>query len=380
MSEDVRQQSRARWTVTAKGWGARADQMRRATMPVSSWMIDAVGPQPGDTLLELAAGPGDTGFLAAELIRPGGTLICSDFVPEMLTVAQERAQAHGLDNVRFKQIDAETGIDIEAASIDGALCRWGYMLMADPVTALQETRRVLKPGGRLALAAWTGPDENLWSALPARELIRRGLEERPEPGAPGQFAWAEELSVRNVRFKQIDAATSIDVEAGSIDGVLCRWGYMLMADPENALRETRRVLRPGGRLALAAWAGPDENPWSALPARELVSRGLLEPPDPDGPGQFAWARPGLIAEYLDAAGFTEHHVEALGFPMVYRSPVDWWTSITSFSNRMATAVAQADDDTVDAIGEAIDRHAEAFRQPDGTLRIPACSWVAWAAA
>jgi SAM-dependent methyltransferase len=281
LPDDFRAQSRKNWGEQAEKWEARREELRTASMPVSAWMIDVLDLQPGQRLLELAAGTGDTGLLAAELIEPGGELISSDFSPEMLQVAQRRA---------------------------------------------------------------------------------------------------EELSVRNVRFKQIDAATSIDVEAGSIDGVLCRWGYMLMADPENALRETRRVLRPGGRLALAAWAGPDENPWSALPARELVSRGLLEPPDPDGPGQFAWARPGLIAEYLDAAGFTEHHVEALGFPMVYRSPVDWWTSITSFSNRMATAVAQADDDTVDAIGEAIDRHAEAFRQPDGTLRIPACSWVAWAAA
>ena len=56
--------------------------------------------------------------------------------------------------------------------------------MADPVTALRQTRRVLKPGARLALAAWTGPDDNLWSALPMREMIRRGLEERPDPDAP----------------------------------------------------------------------------------------------------------------------------------------------------------------------------------------------------
>ena len=87
---------------------------------------------PGIALLELAAGPGDTGFLAAELIRPGGELISSDLVPEMLMVAQRRAEELGLDNVRFKQIDAETSIDIDAASIDGVLCRWGYMLMADP--------------------------------------------------------------------------------------------------------------------------------------------------------------------------------------------------------------------------------------------------------
>ena len=59
-----------------------------------------------------------------------------------------------------------------------------------------------------------------------------------------------------MRFKQIDASQPIDIEAASIDVVLCRWGYMLMDDPENALQETRRILRPGGRVALAAWTAP----------------------------------------------------------------------------------------------------------------------------
>jgi SAM-dependent methyltransferase len=281
LPDDFRAQSRKNWGEQAEKWEARREELRAASMPVSAWMIDALDLQPGQTLLELAAGTGDTGLLAAELIEPGGELISSDFSPEMLQVAQRRA---------------------------------------------------------------------------------------------------EELSVRNVRFKQIDAATSIDVEAGSIDGVLCRWGYMLMADPENALRETRRVLRPGGRVALAAWAGPEHNPWSALPARELVAHGLLEPPDPDAPGQFAFARPGLIGELLENAGFTEQHVEALDFPMKYRSAADWWNLTLSLSNRMTTAVAQATDDVVDAIGDAMDRHAEAFRQPDGGLRVPARTWVAWAAA
>jgi len=177
---------------------------------VSMWMVDALGPQPGDRLLELAAGPGDTGFLAAELIRPGGELICSDLVPEMLSVAQRRAAALGLDNVRFKQIDADTSIDLEAASIDGVLCRWGYMLMAEPGTALRETRRVLKPGRRVALAAWAGPEENPWSALAARALIRHGLAE-PATG-PGQFTWAQD----GVIAEQLQQAGFVEYEVDQV--------------------------------------------------------------------------------------------------------------------------------------------------------------------
>ena len=177
-------------------------------MPVSVAMVEAINPQPGQTLLELAAGPGDTGFLAAELIQPGGTLICSDLVPEMLTVAQERAAALGLTNVRFRQIDIETAIDQPAASVDGVLCRWGFMLLADPDTALGETRRVLKRGGRVAFAAWGPPEDNPWSRLPARVAAEQGIAPLPDPAAPGQFAWAREgicqAALENAGFGDIE--------------------------------------------------------------------------------------------------------------------------------------------------------------------------------
>ena len=170
-------------------WERYADAFRARTMAVSTWMVDAIAPQPGHTILDLAAGVGDTGFLAAELIEPGGTLITSDVAPEMLSAAQRRAAALGLRNVRFRQIDPTLPIDLAVASVDGVLCRWGYMLMDDPEAAVRETRRVLRPGGRLALAAWTDADENRWSSLPVALLLERGLAEPPEPG-PGQFAWA----------------------------------------------------------------------------------------------------------------------------------------------------------------------------------------------
>src|ERR687897_2930520 len=114
-----------RWAGVASGWERYADEFRARTMPVSTWMVDAVAPQPGHTILDLAAGVGDTGFLAAELIEPGGTLITSDLVPEMLSAAQRRADQLGIRNARFRQIDAEV-IDQPAASLDGVLSRWGY--------------------------------------------------------------------------------------------------------------------------------------------------------------------------------------------------------------------------------------------------------------
>jgi SAM-dependent methyltransferase len=200
--DDFRSESRKRWGDQAAGWESRRDSLRTATMPVSAWMIDAIDPQPGETLLELAAGTGDTGLLAAELIEPGGTLICSDFSPEMLAVARRRAEELGVTNVRFKQIDAETSIDVEAASIDGVLCRWGYMLMADPVAALTETRRVLRPEGRVAFSVWADPDANPWASVPARALIEHTGARLPDPLAPGIFAMASEERTREL----LDAA------------------------------------------------------------------------------------------------------------------------------------------------------------------------------
>src|SRR5919109_5281735 len=104
--------TRSDWADIATVWESHADAFRRATMPVASWMIDHTAPQVGQTVLDLAAGIGDTGFLAAELIQPGGTLITSDLVPQMLSAAQRRTEQLGLRNVRFRQIDPQLPIDL----------------------------------------------------------------------------------------------------------------------------------------------------------------------------------------------------------------------------------------------------------------------------
>jgi len=185
------------WEEAAPGWIARQETLRRISAPVSHWMIDAVDPQPGQRVLELAAGLGETGFLAAELVAPAGGVITSDQADAMLDGARRRAGELGLTNVEFQVLNAEW-IDMPVASVDAVLCRWGYMLMADPAVALAETRRVLRPEGRVALAVWDSIEHNPWALHPGAELIERGLAPPPQPGTPGPFALADKQGLRDL--------------------------------------------------------------------------------------------------------------------------------------------------------------------------------------
>jgi SAM-dependent methyltransferase len=178
------------WEEAASGWTRQQAAMREFSAPVSHWMIDAIVPQPGERVLELAAGLGETGMLAAELVAPMGGVIVSDQAEAMLSGARARALAQGLSNIEFRVLNAEW-IDLPVASIDAVLCRWGYMLMADPLAALTDTRRVLRPGGRIALAVWDSVEHNPWALLPAQVLGERGLSTGwagISPGTPGPFA------------------------------------------------------------------------------------------------------------------------------------------------------------------------------------------------
>lgn len=264
------------WEEAAAGWVRRERSIREWSAPVAQWMLDAVNLQPGEQVLELAAGTGETALLAAELVAPGGHVIVSDQAEAMLDGARARAAELGLTNVEFKVLNAE---------------------------------------------------------------------------------W-------------------IDLPLASVDVVLCRWGYMLMADPGTALRETRRVLRPSGRLALAVWDSVEANPWALLPAQELRDRGLAPANPAPEPGPFALSAPGQIKELMEEAGFAGVTVDAIDLPRRPSGFDELWETTLDLSRRFHDTVMSRPQEELDSIRASLQERFAVYAQDDGSLLIPARTLVA----
>jgi SAM-dependent methyltransferase len=271
-----RQSSLAGWQAAAPGWVRHGALISALGAPVSGWMLDAIAPQGGERVLELAAGVGETGMLAAQLVSPLGGVVISDQAEAMLEGARARAAELELSNVEFQVLNAEW-IDLPLASVDAVLCRWGYMLLADPRTALSETRRVLRPGGRLALAVWDAIEHNPWAEAPYRELLEQGLVQPRDTDAPGPFALAERGRVRDLLqdtgFSDIDVDAIETAHRHRTFAVF--WEMMLdispvlhdvvLAQPQEKIEQ----IRAGVESRLAPYTRPDGV--VAIPGRSIVA-------------------------------------------------------------------------------------------------------------
>ena len=158
---------------------------------------------------------------------------------------------------------------------------------------------------------------------------------------------------------------AIDLPDSSVDGVVSRYGYMLVPDPALALRETRRVLKPGGRLAFATWAPANRNPWATAYGPVLIERGMLEPPNPNEPGQFFLGAPARIEELVRGAGFDDVAVGEV--PVVFRA--ESWNEyrriVSSLAAVMREVLERLDDAARAEVDEAAKARIEPFRSGEG---------------
>jgi ubiquinone/menaquinone biosynthesis C-methylase UbiE len=257
----------------APGWERRWAQIEEFATPVREWMLRELAPRRGDTVLELAAGVGDTGFEAAAMVGEAGRLISTDFSPAMLAAARRRGTELGVANVDYRVMEAER-IELGDDSVDGVLCRFGYMLMAEPAQALTETRRVLRPGGRLALAVWGAPEQNPFVLTIAISLVQHGHMPPPEPPGPPVFSMAssertaallEGAGFSSVRTEEVPVRFLAPDADGYLDFVADTSGPLGLAVQVLSAAD-REVIKAEVEESLARFAGEKgyEIPGAAL--------------------------------------------------------------------------------------------------------------------
>lgn len=274
--DEQRAAARAGWEQTARGWDAHRTWIEQSMGAVSHAMIDAVAPQPGHVVLEAAAGLGETGLLAAELVHPGGKVIISDGAEAMVAAAKRRVEEHGAGNVEVTPMELEW-LDMDAASVDAVLVRFGYMLVPDPETALRDARRVIRPGGRLAFAVWDVEARNPWIDAGMTALAEHGIATWPVPaGTPGPFALAD-------RERLLDLVTGAGFVLPQVEEV-----ELLFRSPDVATARERFV-GLSGRARVALEQAPADQ---RAAAERAIDAAFAAYPDPSGP-DGAIALPGV---------------------------------------------------------------------------------------
>lgn len=143
--------------VQRYGWDAAAQTYESAwgeqIRPAHDALLELVALKPGMRVLEIACGTGLVTLRAAGAVAPGGSVFASDIANEMLAETAKNAVSRGLQNVETARMEAENLV-VEADCFDSAICALGLMYVPDPVKALTEMRRAVKPGGGVAAVVW----------------------------------------------------------------------------------------------------------------------------------------------------------------------------------------------------------------------------------
>jgi|SRR5687767_3005247 len=177
------------WRESAKYWETHAGTIQTMFAPVTSALIAEAGIIEGDAVLDVAGGPGEPSLTIAEKVGPAGFVMCTDAVAEMVAAAETEAARRGLKNIQFQQCLADS-LPFENNSFDAGVSRLGAMFFPDPLAALREILRVIKPEGAVSFAVWHERDANPF-AYAVTDAVSRRIKMQPEdPDAPGAFRFA----------------------------------------------------------------------------------------------------------------------------------------------------------------------------------------------
>ncbi len=205
---------RQEWSdpATVEGWRRWFPKMLVQFQPGTDVLVQAAQVEPGMHVLDLASGSGDPALALAAAVGPAGRVTATDSSTEMLALAEANARLQGLTNLTFRQADAQA-LPFPDGSFDRVTSKLGVMYFVESGHALREIRRVLKPGGRVALLAWGPPEQSPYIQLALGPILQRAQLPPPPPGAPQPFRFAAQgaltAALDDAGFRQIQEATHV---------------------------------------------------------------------------------------------------------------------------------------------------------------------------
>ncbi len=254
-------------------WGMGVDGYAKHSMPelapIADRLIEIADPAWDSSVIDIACGPGTATLRAAKRVGPGGSVLGIDLAPQMVALAERRAQAEGFTNVTFMEGDAEVLEGVPDAAFDTAISNFGVIFAPEAERMVEAVARVLKPGGTFAFSAWV----ERGIAVDLTEFLAGILPPAPE-GATKRDSWGEPAVVAERLAPHFDAVAWSDVESAieyaNVDEAWTRmregrppfalaYGRMPL-DQKQAVEEQARALfrkyaAANGRVSYVRYAG-----------------------------------------------------------------------------------------------------------------------------
>ncbi len=203
------------WNDVAVGWKRWWETIERGGHHVSDRLVELAEVQPGHRVLDIATGIGEPAVTAARRVGPTGRVTATDQSVEMLAIAGERAGSLALQNLDFREMDAET-LDFPESSFDAILCRWGLMFLPDLAGALGRIHGLLSPGGSFATSIWSLPPKVPMASIPM--AVVRGMLDVPPP--PPETPTLFKLSTPGLLEQAFAEAGFTDVRSEHMDVIM----------------------------------------------------------------------------------------------------------------------------------------------------------------
>lgn len=222
--------------IASERWKAKSAAMGQ---PVTDALVEYAQPAPGMRVLDLASGTGEPAISLASRLGMDGKVTALDLSADLLEIAAQRARDRGLTNFTTQQGDAQS-LPFPDQTFDLATSRFGVMFFPDPVLALRELRRVLRPGARACFLVWGPFEQPYWESMMG--VVHRHIGgPLLVPGGPDPFKFSV---------------------PGSLSEVLRKAGF-------TAIEEETKMLP-------WAWPGPVEEVWEQAQAVAVPFRPMLE--------------------------------------------------------------------------------------------------------